>query len=208
MSRSLRGKLCEELTSGATRVIPAGQFIYYAGDLAYSIYFLRSGLVKSSVLSQTGEELILRLYKPGEIFGELCFCEGRRLEQAVCMAESGVVEIDFNALIDHLQLNRQALLDFLQVISLHLSEAYDQLRTFSFDETTTRLVNKLLQLAAEFGEPTADGVEIKQYIKQEELAQMIASRREVVSTLLNRLREIGLLRYSRKGRLKFSGGLP
>src|SRR5262249_14149380 len=113
-------------------------------------------------------------------------------------------EINFNALIDHLQLNRPALLDFLQVISLHLSEAYDQLRTFRFDETTTRLVNKLLLLAAEFGEPTENGVEIKQYIKQEELSQMIGARREVVSTHLNRLREIGLLRYSRKGRLKFN----
>jgi CRP/FNR family transcriptional regulator, cyclic AMP receptor protein len=202
LSRSLRGKLCEELTRGVARVIPAGQFIYCAGDPAHSIYFLHSGLAKTSVFSQSGEELILRLYKSGEIFGELCFCGGRRLEQAVCMRDCAVIEIDFHSLVDHLQLNRQALLDFLQVISLHLSESYDQLRTFTFDETTTRLVNKLLQLSVEFGEPAENGVEIKQYIKQEELAQMIGARREVVSTLLNRLREIGLLRYSRKGRLK------
>jgi CRP/FNR family transcriptional regulator len=204
LSRVLQGKLCDQLTNGVTRVIPTGQFIYCIGNPAHSIYFLRSGLVKTSVLSQNGEELILRLYKPGEIFGELCFCEGHRLEQAVAMTESAVVEIDFDQLLSHLQQNRQALLDFLKIVSQHLAEGYDQLRTFTFDETITRLVNKLIKLGAELGRPMAEGVEIGQYITQEELAQMIGARREVVSTLLNRLREMDLIHYSRKGRLNFN----
>lgn len=67
LSRSLRGKLCEELTGGATRVIPAGQFIYYAGDPAHSIYFLRSGLAKTSVFSQSGEVVSTLLNRLREI---------------------------------------------------------------------------------------------------------------------------------------------
>ena len=51
------------------------------------------------------------------------------------------------------------------------------------------------------GESDAEGTHIVHYVRQEELAQMIAARREVVSALLNRLRADGLIDYSRKGRI-------
>jgi len=38
------------------------------------------------------------------------------------------------------------------------------------------------------------------------LAQMVAARREVVSGLLNRLRERGLIHYSRKGAISVHRG--
>jgi len=50
------------------------------------------------VVSEGGNELILGLHKPGEIFGELCFCGGERREQAMAIEESEVVEIRFDNL--------------------------------------------------------------------------------------------------------------
>jgi hypothetical protein len=62
LSAVLRGKLCDELTGGkgARRIVP-GECIYLIGDRAHSIYFLRTGLVKTSVVSEGGKELILGL---------------------------------------------------------------------------------------------------------------------------------------------------
>jgi CRP/FNR family transcriptional regulator, cyclic AMP receptor protein len=202
LSAVLRGKLCDELTGGkaARRIVP-GECIYLIGDRAHSIYFLRTGLVKTSVVSEGGKELILGLHKPGEIFGELCFCEGERREQAMAIEESEVVEIRFDNLVTHLQQNRQAMFNFFDIVARHLSEAYDQLLMLSFDKTMERLARTILKLTDELGNRTSEGVEIGHYIKQEELAQMIATRREVVSSLLNRLREMGLISYSRKGPL-------
>jgi CRP/FNR family cyclic AMP-dependent transcriptional regulator len=203
LSAVLRGKLCDQLTSGkaACRIVP-GKCIYLIGDRADSIYFLRTGLVKTSVVSEGGNELILGLHKPGEIFGELCFCVGERREQAMAIEESEVVEIRFDNLVTHLQQNRQAMFNLLDIVARHLSEAYDQLLMLSSDKTMERLARTILKLTDELGNRTSEGVEIGHYIKQEELAQMIATRREVVSSLLNRLREMGLISYSRKGRLK------
>jgi CRP/FNR family cyclic AMP-dependent transcriptional regulator len=203
LSAVLRGKLCDQLTSekAACRIAPR-ECIYLIGDRAHSIYFLRTGLVKTSVVSEGGQELILGLHKPAEIFGELCFCEGERREQAMAIEESEVVEIRFDNLITHLQHNRQAMFNFLDIVASHLSETYDQLLMLSFDKTMKRLARTILKLTDELGNRTSEGVEIGHYIKQEELAQMIATRREVVSSLLNRLREMDLISYSRKGRLK------
>lgn len=64
-----------------------------------------------------------------------------------------------------------------------------------------RLARTLVILADTLGEDTPEGTHIVHYVRQEELAQMLAARREVVSGLLNRLRERGLISYSRKGEI-------
>lgn len=61
-----------------------------------------------------------------------------------------------------------------------------------------RLVRTLGRLADEFGEPDGEWVRLTHYFRQDDLAQMIGARREVVSTLLNQLREQGLINYARK----------
>ncbi|HKS96291.1 MAG TPA: Crp/Fnr family transcriptional regulator, partial [Terriglobia bacterium] len=197
LSKFCRGKLCEQLTQRPGRVLGRGEFIFLPSSPADSVYFLRDGLVKTSTISESGEELILAIHQPGEIFGELCLCGGERHAQALAMEPSEVVEIPFEALMAHLQGNRQALTDFLSNLVRHLAEAYSQLETLAFDPTVQRLARTLLKLAQELGKPTPDGLEIDHYIRQEELAQMIGARREVVSTALNRLREMGLIDYSR-----------
>lgn len=201
LTQLFRGKVCESLTSGPGRLIEAGKFVYNMGDLARSVYFLRSGAIRTSIVSEKGEELILQIFKPGEIFGELCFCEDRRREQALTMERSEIVEIPFDDLIDTLQQNRELMVEFLQVVSQHLLEAYDQSYQLAVEGTMNRLITVLLKMAGEFGRATDKGIEIAQYIKQDEIAKMIAARREVTSSLLNRLREMGLIDYSRKGRL-------
>lgn len=199
-----RGALCEQFSSRHAKRVPAGQTIYTADDFGDSVYFLRNGLVKTSVISEKGKELLLSIHRPGAIFGELCFCGGRRREQAVAMEASEVVEICFDDLISELGKSRQAMVDMLNTVCLRLSQAHDQLLILSFETTMERLVRKVLELAADLGDSAPEHTGIAHYIKQEELAQMIAAPREVVSGLLNELRAMDLVAYSRRGRLTIS----
>ncbi|MER3422114.1 MAG: hypothetical protein C4293_01620 [Nitrospiraceae bacterium] len=121
------------------------------------------------------------MYKPGEIFGELCFCTGFRNEQAYAMEPSEVVELTFEELLGHLQEHRHALRSFLSTISHHLADAYDQIRLLSFEKVMARLVETLLRLADEMGERTGEGIRLKYPLTQDDLAQMIGARREVTS---------------------------
>ncbi len=123
LSRLFRGKVCDQLTSQPGRRFAPGEFVYRMGDRASSVYFLRSGLVKSSVVSEGGKEFVLHLHKPGEIFGELCLCSGEQRQQTMAMEQSEVVQIRFEDLISHLQRNRQAMSDFLISVSQRLSDA-------------------------------------------------------------------------------------
>lgn len=198
LSGCFRGKLCEQLMNRPGQSVPKGARIYGLGDSAQSVFYLRQGFVKLTSLTEDGRELILRLHQAGEVFGELCHCTGERREQAIAMEDSEVVELSFDEFIAHLQSNRPAFLLFLSNVAQQLSAAYDQIQTLSFNSTMERLVRTLGRLADEFGEPDGEWVRLTHYFRQDDLAQMIGARREVVSTLLNQLREQGLITYARK----------
>ena len=202
LSGVLRGKLCDQLTGDRTaQRLALGNYLYMAADPAKSIYYVCSGLLKTSIVSEDGKELILRMHKPGDIFGELCFCSDRRREQAMAMEDSEVVQIPFDDLISHLQKNRQALTDFMALMSQYLADSYERLPIFFFHRTMERLISTLLKLADELGEPVRGGIKIAHYMKQEELAAMIGAPRQVVSSLLKQLRDLRLVGYARKGPL-------
>jgi CRP/FNR family transcriptional regulator len=198
LSGCFRGKLCEQLMNRPGRPVAKGDLIYGLADAAQSVFFLRRGLVKLISLTEDGRELILRLHQAGEVFGELCHCTGERREQAVAMEDSEVVELSFEEFVAHLQGSRPAMLLFLSNVAQQLSAAYEQIQTVSFNSTMERLVRTLTRLAEEFGVPDGEWIRLTHYFRQDDLAQMIGARREVVSTLLNQLRDQGLVTYARK----------
>jgi CRP/FNR family transcriptional regulator len=169
------------------------------GQPAESVYLVRRGLVKTSLVSPGGQELTLRLYPAGEILGELCLCTGERREQAVALETSEVVEIPLAVLLRRVRQDPQAALELASAVCEHLADAHEGLRSLSFDTVTERLARALLGLADRLGETGAHGRRIAYHITQEELSHMVGARREVVSGLLNRLRTDGLISYTRRG---------
>jgi CRP/FNR family transcriptional regulator, cyclic AMP receptor protein len=199
LSASFRGKLCQQLADLPPRRLEAGQHLYRTGHPARTIYLVRSGLIKTSSISPTGEELTLRLYKPGELVGELCLCGGGRREEATALEASTVTEIAFASLLDRLRQDPDAAVELATTIGERLADAYEQIENLSWDTVLYRLVRTLLRLAADLGEPSESGISLAHYIRQEELARLVGARREVVSGLLNRLRASGHISYSSRG---------
>ena len=199
LSGRLRGGLCEQLARRPGRMRGAGRYLYLVGEPARSLFYLKSGLVKTSRLSPDGNETILQLHRAGDVLGELCFCVGTRLEQAVTLEPSEVVEIPLVDILAQLRHAPDAALELVRLLSERLGTMYDRVASLAVEPAIERLARTLLLLADSLGEETPDGTQITHYVKQEELAQMVAARREVVSSLLNRLRERGLIQYSRKG---------
>lgn len=206
LSRLFRGKLCEDLARRPARRVAAGEFVYRMGDSARSVYLVRRGLVKTAAVSPGGQELTLRIHQAGDVFGELCLCSGERREQAVALEAGEVVAITLEMLVARLRQDPLAALDLTRVACEHLAEAYDRLRSLSADPTMYRLARTLMDLAADLGESTPTGARVLHYITQQELAHLIGARREVVSSLLNRLRDQGLIRYSRRGPITVDPG--
>jgi CRP/FNR family transcriptional regulator, cyclic AMP receptor protein len=197
-----RGGACQKITSRPHAAsLRQHQIIYNIGDEARSLFYLRRGLVKLEAVSGEGRGIILNMYKPGELFGELSLCDGLRNEMAVTMESSEVVELRVEEVVGLLNEDNDAMLLLLRSVCRRLADSYRVIQEYSFDNLPGRLAKVLLRLADEIGRETPRGTELTHYITQEELAQMLSVRREVVSSELSRLRARGCVSYLRRGRL-------
>ncbi len=199
ISSLFRGGLCTQLAAGPVREYAAGQSIYHMGGEARSVFLIKRGLVKTSVVSSRGQELTLRLFAAGDIMGEVCLCGGERREQAVALEASDVVEIPIERLMAKLRENPSEAAKFASMLCERMADAEERLRSQVSDSVLERLVRTLVTLCADYGEQAAGGVRISHYLAQDELASIVGARREVVSSLMNRLRAQGLVTYTRGG---------
>lgn len=199
LSTSIRGRLCQRMADLPARQYPAGRQLYSMGNPARSIFLVQSGLIKTTAVSPEGEELTLRLFKAGDLLGELCLCGGGRREVAVALENSAVIEVPLSALMAQLRRDPEAAIELAFLVCDRLNDAYDLIESLSWDTVLHRVVRTLLWLSKEFGEPAEAGTRLGHYIRQEELARLVGARREVVSGLLSRLRASGHISYSPRG---------
>ena len=61
--------------AGLSPPIPRGEIVYWQGDDADAVFYIRRGRVKITVLSPTGKEAVIALLKADEFFGEGCLIE-------------------------------------------------------------------------------------------------------------------------------------
>lgn len=177
----------------------AGALVYLKGDEARSVYLLRSGLVKTSVAWRDGRELIIRVARPGDLFGETRLAAPQSGEYARALEASEIVEIPTAELLAQLARAPGALAGFLETLALRVAEGHEAARRLAFATALERLCLALLELPRDLGQSEGTATTIPHHFTQDELARMIGARREVVSGLLNRLRERRLISYTRKG---------
>jgi len=197
-----RGKFCDAiLPNRRATTFEKGAVIYEMGGTDRTFFFLRSGFVKLGVITPDGHEVIYDVRKGGDVVGELCAAQGERPDRAIALEETDAIPVPYDEVLEALR-KRPDLFDrLLEVLCQSLAEAYDQVTALAVDATAHRLVKALLRLAAKLGDPSSEVVSIPTYLTQEEISQMVAARRERVSTALNFLRRRGMVRYSSHGHL-------
>jgi len=76
------------------------QKVFTQGDPADSVFYIRDGKVKISVVSERGKEAVVALHGRGDFFGEGCLTgQPRRLATATAMAECVLMRLDKAAVV-------------------------------------------------------------------------------------------------------------
>jgi CRP-like cAMP-binding protein len=176
------------------------QVFFSQGDAANSIFYLRTGRAKLTVVSPGGKEATIALLSAGEFIGEesLASVGALHLVTATAIVASTALEIAREEMIrvmhEEHSLN-EMYLKFLLARSMRTqADLVDQL----FNSSEKRLA-RILLLLAEFGENGEPEAFIPP-ITQETLAEMIGTTRSRVSFFMNRFRKLGLIEYN--GRIR------
>ncbi len=197
-----RGRFCDTLLPNhVARTFAKDEVMYELGDRERTLFFVRSGVVKTGTITESGREIIYDVRKEGDVVGELCCLEGPRQDRAVALEAVEAVPASFVEVMDTLSRHPTLLQGFVEVFAGALAEAYDQVNRLADDNVMERLIKILKMLAAKLGRPSGKLTEINAYLTQTELSEMVIARRERTSTALNSLRRHGIAQYSPRGHL-------
>jgi CRP/FNR family transcriptional regulator, cyclic AMP receptor protein len=172
-----------------------GQIVYTQGELADSVFYIQSGKVRKTVVSEQGKEAVVALLGSGDFFGEGCLTgQPLRLATVSAMTECVVVRIAKADIIRVIHKEPAFAELFIAHLLARNSRVEEDLVDQLFNSSEKRLARVLL-LLANFGKESRPEPVIAK-ISQETLAEMIGTTRSRVSHFMNKFRELGLIDYN------------
>ncbi len=171
------------------------QIIFSQGDIADTVFYIKAGGVKLTVVSEQGKEAVVAVLEGDNFFGEACLNgASRRLSTATATTEAIILQIQKAAMIRVIHEEPT----FGEMFIAHLldrtirieADLVDQL----FNSSEKRLARMLLILA-HVGKQENSEIIIPN-ISQETLAEMIGTTRARVSHFMNKFRRLGFIDYN------------
>jgi CRP-like cAMP-binding protein len=171
------------------------QIIYSQGDAADCVFYIRSGKVKVTVVSEEGKEAVVAILLPGSFSGEECLTGHRlRLSTVKTLTDCVLIRMAKASIIRALNQDHQ----FSELFTTYLMERNIRVQEDLVDQllnSTEKRLARLLLILANYGkEDRPDPIVPK--INQETLAEMIGTSRTHVNFFMNKFRQLGFIEYN------------
>ena len=181
------------------RTFRRGEVIFHQGDPGDSLHLLQQGRVKVALDAESGDEAVIAILSPGDMFGELSLVDGEpRSATVVALEPVETASLARSDLLRCLREHPAAMERLLTALAGMVRRADEGMADLVFLDLEGRLVKKLLELAADHGRAADGAVEIELPMTQEDLAAMIGATRASVNKLLGWYEDRGAI--ERRGR--------
>ena len=193
-------KLSEtDVTSHQSKTFKKGSNIYLPDDEADKIYFINDGRIKIGVYGNGGKEIIKAILTKGEVFGELAMIgHNKRRDFAFAMEDTSVCMITLDELKILMKENSSLQLFLMKVIGNRVLSVERRLESLVFKDSRSRIVEYLLGLAQTRGQRVGYEMLVRKFNTHQEIANLTATSRQTVTTILNELRTRNLITFDRK----------
>lgn len=176
-----------------------GQTIYFANEDSKRLYFLINGKIKISEIDGMGNEMIKDIVLTGDMFGEIPNNSFKLTHEYAEILSSEVILCTFTMDEFEKLMHKHPLLalSFSKKMGEKLRRLEHRYSNLVFKDVKARLKDFLFDWAEKEGKEAEDGLIIRNYLTHHEIASLISSSRQTVTTLINELKEEGVIRYSR-----------
>lgn len=187
LDSSNRRRLAELCLS---RSLEKKEFLFHEGDRGSALYICVRGSIQLHKTSSDGQETVIKLVRPGELFGEVILFEKNRYPVSAVALEPAEVymlpKMQFHCLLE----DESFRTDFLANLMAKLRYLAELVQSLSATDVETRLF-RFLQ------EQYGDRKEIRINVSKKDVAAAIGTTPETLSRLL--------LKLKREGRLTWEG---
>ena len=164
------------------------QTIFSQGDPSASMFYVLSGTVKLTIVSQQGKEVVIAIVRPGELFGESCISLKApiRGHSAIALSTARLMTICREAILQMLRAGGDLPLNLISFLFRRNRQIQEDLASRLMDsaeQNVARLISSFVQLGGK-------GASVPK-ISQQTIADMLGITRQRVNVLARRLRLSG-----------------
>jgi len=172
--------------------------IYRQGEPARAIFCVLEGQVTIARTSHEGAILTTAVLGTGDFFGPALSGATTTEDTARAKGEVSVWRAPIEEFRTLLRNHPDASVEFVSILARRQRRMERRLEGFAFKRVEARLAETFRELSGGFAMRCEHGFGLHLRLSQQELADLVGASRPVVSTILNRLRDQGVLGYNRE----------
>lgn len=183
-------------SSGKTLIFKKGDFICTPGQLSTTVFLIIEGHARIFHLNPDGKECILGVLSEDDFIDILHVFSDRESQLfSKALTEVKVIAIPKGEIKNVILENGDVAMAFLHYLSNHFQETIEILEQVAYGKVEERLLFLLSKLANK-SEINGEWYPLPVFITHKDLAGMIASTRETVTFLINKLIQTGKVKQS------------
>jgi len=165
------------------------EYIFFPDEPSKQVFILKSGRVKIGTFNE-GKEIIKTILYPGSIFGELGLVgQDIRKDFAIALDDEVVIcSIHTDDFLGMMRLNARLNFEVTRHIGDRLLKMERKLESLVFKDAQSRILDFIREMGNEYGKPIGFETLVEHDLTHQEIAQLTATSRQTVTTVLNELK--------------------
>ncbi len=177
------------------------EMIYFADEHIPRIFLLKQGMIKICETDNNGNEIIKEIIKKGDLFGQMSLDESHEnvsQEYAQALTDVSICSFKLDDFEKMLERNPSIAIGYTKFMGLKIRRIENRFNNVVFKDVRSRLVQFIKDWAESDGEQNGNTYTLNNFLTQHDLAKLVCSTRQTVTSLLNEMEKEGLLTYNRK----------
>lgn len=192
-------KVSEKLENDHQKMVPKNDYVYVPDQQSDTIYFITEGRVKIGSFSEEGKEITKAILGQGEVFGELSLVgQSKRHDFAIALEETSLCTIQASHMKAMIKDHSSLSMFFMKMMGSKVLEMENRLESLVFKDSRSRIVEYLVEMIDKRGQRVGYEWVIRNFLTHQEIANLTATSRQTVTTVLNELRTEEILTFNRK----------
>ncbi|MDR6434785.1 MULTISPECIES: Crp/Fnr family transcriptional regulator [Brucella/Ochrobactrum group] len=190
----------EKLLDQSThRTVPQGHTVFQQGEEAKLFYILVHGRLKVTQVTADGQQLIVRVVNPGDLFG-FALALGRKDYPGTpfALVDSRVLAWPMDLMSEFMARHPTLAVKTMQMIGSRLDAAHSRIREISTQEVEQRVAHAIIRLADEAGVKEDSGIRIDFPVSRQDIAELTGTTLHTVSRIISQWQGKGLVEGGRK----------
>ncbi|GBF76904.1 hypothetical protein PA598K_05417 [Paenibacillus sp. 598K] len=174
--------------------VKAASYLFWDGDPAEYLYYVKSGRVKLTKMTDNGSKITLYLHHAGDMFGQIDpFQQSVQSFNAEVIEDAEIGIIQQKDLETMLWQHGDLAIEFMKWMGVMHRMTQTKFRDLLLYGKPGALCSLIIRLGNSYGIESEDGIRIDKKITNSEMAEMIGATRESVNRILSDLRRSGAI---------------